>query len=242
MVDKIKCPDCGIEIEEVVIERYQSKVFEVDYENKNLVPVDNSEWNTDDDHAIRCPGCDSLNIYSDFQGYSIEEPDEPVKIDERIPKGGLAEAAAMAGAEVKVVDLKGVFPENTIQIMSVTNVTQERIKDLLITAFEGGSNYWYFIREFVYPAGQTQESLGIECQHDGELIFRGGHMIIDDVEDGEQSELSGKILDMDAIKRGLNLMAEKYPKHWNDFIQENEDADTADVFLQLAVYGDIVYG
>lgn len=37
-------------------------------------------------------------------------------------------------------------------------------------------------------------------------------------------------------------MAEKWPRHFGNFISENEDAETGDVFIQLALLGDIVYG
>lgn len=37
-------------------------------------------------------------------------------------------------------------------------------------------------------------------------------------------------------------MALLYPRHWTNFVTENHDAETADVFLQLVVLKDIVYG
>ena len=30
--------------------------------------------------------------------------------------------------------------------------------------------------------------------------------------------------------------------HWRNFINENDDAETADVWFQLAVFGEVVYG
>jgi len=37
-------------------------------------------------------------------------------------------------------------------------------------------------------------------------------------------------------------MAEKYPRHFANFAQEAEDAETGDVFIQCCVLGEIVYG
>ena len=37
-------------------------------------------------------------------------------------------------------------------------------------------------------------------------------------------------------------MAEKYPRQWKKFIDENDDADTSDIFGQCVVYGEIIYG
>lgn len=116
-------------------------------------------------------------------------------------------------------------------------IPDERIQDLLCCALEGGSNYWYLITAFNYPKGQTKESLGIEFQH-LELPFRGGSITVADAEDPSVV----RILDREAIARGLTAMEEKRPREWADFIGENEDAETGDVFLQLCLFGEVVYG
>lgn len=41
---------------------------------------------------------------------------------------------------------------------------------------------------------------------------------------------------------GLSLMSRDYPNHFADFMAENEDAETADVFVQCCIFGNIVYG
>ncbi len=116
-------------------------------------------------------------------------------------------------------------------------IPDKRIQDLLCCAFEGGSYYWYSITAFNYPKGQTQESLGIEFKH-LELPFRGGSLTIEDAEDPSVV----RILDRAAIVRGLALMKDRHPREWADFIGENEDAETGDVFLQLCLFGEVVYG
>jgi len=37
-------------------------------------------------------------------------------------------------------------------------------------------------------------------------------------------------------------MAEKYPRHFHNFLEENDDAETGDVFIQCCLFGEIVYG
>jgi hypothetical protein len=44
------------------------------------------------------------------------------------------------------------------------------------------------------------------------------------------------------IESGLQVMADKYPKHFADFMSEEDDCVTADVFLQCCLFGDIIYG
>jgi len=44
------------------------------------------------------------------------------------------------------------------------------------------------------------------------------------------------------IVKGLGLMATKYPRHFSNLVADGGDAETGDVLIQLAVFGDIVYG
>lgn len=115
--------------------------------------------------------------------------------------------------------------------------SDERLQDLLCCALEGGSNYWYWIKSFNYPDNETKYSLGIEFAH-LQLPFKGGSLTIGDRFD----QLPDKTLDRAAIDRGLQVMLEKYPKHYADFLHEDEDADTGDVFLQCALYGEVIFG
>ncbi len=124
----------------------------------------------------------------------------------------------------------------TLQIAG-HNITDERIEDLLTDAFEGGSNYWYIIKKYNYPPGQTRQSMGIKFPH-VEIPLKGGSLLVGELEGDTDYD---KVLDRAAIERGLKLLAEKYPKHWADFLTENDDADTGDVFLQLALYGEVVF-
>ena len=126
-----------------------------------------------------------------------------------------------------------------IEFSTTITIPKQRIADLLDYAFEGGSNYWYIIREHRYPEGKTV--------HDYEFAYlelpltEGGALVIDDKED-ERGAYSGKILDLAAIKRGLALLNEKYSIHFADLMSGNEDADTGDVFLQLCLFGEVVFG
>lgn len=44
------------------------------------------------------------------------------------------------------------------------------------------------------------------------------------------------------VQKGFDVMASKYPSHMGDFLSENHDAETADVWWQCVVLGDIIYG
>lgn len=73
------------------------------------------------------------------------------------------------------------------------------------------------------------------------VLKRGGTLIVTDLyaEEGDKDTYE---LTLEGVKRGLALMKEKFPKHWADLVEENDDLITGDCFLQLAVFGEWIYG
>jgi len=67
----------------------------------------------------------------------------------------------------------------------------------------------------------------------------GCALFIKDIEDDDGAEYR---LDLEAIRKGLRVMADKFPKHFGDVLDENDDAETGDVFLQCCLFGDVIYG
>jgi hypothetical protein len=47
-------------------------------------------------------------------------------------------------------------------------------------------------------------------------------------------------LDRDKIAVGLTLLSRT--QHWQDFMEGNEDGTTGDVFMQLCLFGEVVFG
>lgn len=136
--------------------------------------------------------------------------------------------------------------------MNITvTIDDEKIRNLLCCAFEGGSNDWYFIEDVKYPEGFTADDYGdggkaqpnsywnwsqiVPMQEGGKLIIRSQ----------ERDEVNGSkewVLDRPAIERGLKVMAEKYGRHFGDVIGGSEDGITGDVFLQCCLFGELVFG
>ena len=50
------------------------------------------------------------------------------------------------------------------------------------------------------------------------------------------------LVNPESMQRGLSLLAERYPRHFAAFLTERDDAPTADVWLQLVVFGEVIYG
>lgn len=120
-----------------------------------------------------------------------------------------------------------------------THVTIERVRDVLTSALEGGSNYWYTIAEFIPPTGNPK----VEFRHIEFPTMPGGALVIQasDHRNPEREDGAWR-LDLEACTRGLNVMASRYAQHYADLVSEQDDATTGDVFLQCALFGEVIFG
>lgn len=125
--------------------------------------------------------------------------------------------------------------EGVIKIIG-HEIPKERISDLLCDAFEGGSIGWYQIRYYTYPPGKSK--VDFDFPHIQVPLFEGGSILIDD---GVEAQFVGKVLNLESIQKGLQLLHDKYCNHFNDLLTENDDADTGDIFLQLCLFGEVVF-
>lgn len=137
-------------------------------------------------------------------------------------------------------------------------IEDERVHDLLVSALEGGSNYWYMLEERIDPPMPYQFTTALWSKereknpawiHTEEIPFNeGGALIFSviseerDTEKAKAEEAKRYRLDRDAMQKGIELMAEHSPAHFGDFIKENDDAVTGDIFLQYCLFGEIIYG
>ncbi len=136
--------------------------------------------------------------------------------------------------------MRNTTTQPSITINVEHDITLDRISNLLCSAFEGGSNYWYQIQEFVDPKEFTFRTDENQLyKHLDYPLNEGGAVIVGDLED---EDAKPKRLDLDAIKKGLVTMSRDYPRHMMDFINDNDDATTGDVFLQCCLFGDVIYG
>jgi hypothetical protein len=116
-----------------------------------------------------------------------------------------------------------------------------RLSDLLCCGFEGGIGYWATITGYVKPSEMTfRRDPDHLYKHLDYPLNPGGAVNLE--EDTGDEDPAHWTLDMAAIKRGCEVMARDYPKHWADFLGENDDANTGDVFIQCCVLGEVVYG
>jgi hypothetical protein len=133
--------------------------------------------------------------------------------------------------------------EETIQIN--VDLDDQLLEDVLVTAFEGGSNYW--IKDVI-----GYNPINVRRQDDtpysiwlSEAINNGGHIkIYPDDED------KSYVLSKEKFVFGLKLWIVTHPDSYT-LVTENGkhtidagdiDADDADAILQYALFGKVVYG
>jgi len=137
---------------------------------------------------------------------------------------------------------------NAIPVVVTQHIDRKRIACLLVGAFEGGSNYWIERQDFektkpAKPVAVLDADDGADAKvwplYDYPLT-EGGEVSF--YADNGKNERVQVCLNVETLTKGLQIMAEKYPRHFGDFISQGDDATTADVFVQSVAFGEIVYG
>jgi hypothetical protein len=126
-------------------------------------------------------------------------------------------------------------------------IPRERLYSLIVSANEQGSGYWArAIREHVPDDADTSwmdDPGDLERWPEHAAALCGGSVVYGVVDDH-----NGKVtkerhtLNAKSIERGLKVMQEQYPRHFSNFISENDDAETGDVFLQCCLLGKVKFG
>lgn len=137
-----------------------------------------------------------------------------------------------------------------MEIKTSLKLSNAAIGYILCGAFEGGSNYW--MQDAILKSSEIAldpKNNVVWYGHDeiyaGKFSFEVGY----DDPDSDEGEGNGegrKIINYpEDIQKGLQLMAEKAPRHWKELADEedgNPDSITYDVAMQYIILGDIVYG
>jgi len=125
-------------------------------------------------------------------------------------------------------------PEDVLIVRTEMPVKRERIADLLVGAFEGGSNYWLDAVVIDKSKGGWPDG----CEYMSDVVASGLARWVffteDDREDIRHPE--------NVVGAGLSLLAKEFPKQFELFLNEQDDAETSDIFFQLVCFGEVVYG
>lgn len=137
----------------------------------------------------------------------------------------------MAHIDVKITKL--LSGDYRVEKTETALLSKTDIDDIMCSALEGGITYWCNKVDVV-----ENEYYG-EYAH--EQISRGGSLRIHDYEEGESY-----ILTLDGFIKGVALALEDgYGEDWiaNGAIDAGQiDAIAADVIVQFAIFGEVIYG
>jgi hypothetical protein len=129
------------------------------------------------------------------------------------------------------------------------NITKEQVSDLICTAIEGGSNYWYMIEGYQEPSVVDFRCSMFANDEKPHRIYdwplcTGGGVIISAVESDRwaSSNPIHHTLNLESITKGLTLMGSKFPERLVNISNDDYDAEDADIFLQLSLFGDVIFG
>ena len=111
-------------------------------------------------------------------------------------------------------------------IILMHKIPNEQIVDMLITAFEGGSNYWCLAAPY-HPSKWAEQ-------------INSGRMKVKVYDREVEDDLLGTVTEQ-SIRRGIPLMMRDYPDAYNRWMTGQYDAEDADIFLQLVTMGEVVF-
>ena len=127
--------------------------------------------------------------------------------------------------------------------------------DLFITALEGGSNHWYYIKHIPRDVSYAMNHLGSSGSDAiANYLMDGGKIYFYDIEEVDIHDDSDALsvedddkgylgyVDIDNILEGITILKRDYDDIYERILDEQYDANDADVFLQLCVMGEVVYG
>lgn len=117
-------------------------------------------------------------------------------------------------------------------------LTYELLENIIVTALEGGSNYWATVDHFPEePAGEPATiKLATALWNDKDFAVA--------IWDSENPTEKLGTLTLEGIRKALKLAQEDTGYHWviAQLWADEWDAETTDVIMQLAVMGEVVYG
>lgn len=122
--------------------------------------------------------------------------------------------------------------EFTVRPEIEVNMTQQDIDDIMVSALEGGINYWCREAEVVEDK---------RCGDWGhEQIARGGVLILHDAESSGKWELT--------LEKFLNGVKLYFEQGCHIQVEDNRidtgdmDANDADCIVQFALFGEVIFG
>jgi len=129
----------------------------------------------------------------------------------------------------------------TLELNMTMPVSFEVFENIIVTALEGGSNYWYLLGDLA-PVRAWAKKNKIESEpmaiKIATALFNDPEFMLDVYDVENEDDVLGTITQASLLK----AMADR-PEEALKFINEGDyDAYTADTLFQTAVMGEVVFG
>lgn len=149
------------------------------------------------------------------------------------PREGVRVVCRSADGPVMDVDARELVAAVTSYRAGRQVLTDEVIKELLTNAIGGGSSYW--AKEINSIHITPREDLSVRC-------IKYGFYVID-AETGVRTDVAPEdIKAATYLLRDFKYSSGKPAPYYADAVNGNDDDETGDVFLQLCVFKELVYG
>lgn len=140
------------------------------------------------------------------------------------------------------------------EIKTTISFDSDVFTNLIVSAIEGGSNYWYFLPEEsvnkindvvseILQQNPTKDLDGLRRPLSVKLARALMHTndIAIGINDVESPETRLGFISNSSCRNALKIMHNEYCDDYLDAINGNDDAVTADIFFQLCVFGEVIY-
>jgi len=128
-----------------------------------------------------------------------------------------------------------------MQLQVKLNLEYETFENIVVTALEGGSNYWYLLGDIKgcpLPDEMPDKAPSERIAHG---LWHNRHAMVDILDLEDENWMLGT-LTYDSVRENMQLACEDYMKEINMMISEDYDAWTADTLFQVLVMREVVFG
>jgi hypothetical protein len=129
---------------------------------------------------------------------------------------------------------------NKLGIVARQEISYDMFEGIIVTALEGGSNHWYLID--LEDTGVSKEKYAKDphsIQIAKMIWYDRINLRVLDKED--EDVLLGEV-NLATIKTAFEIICSQYPQTYLNLIQDQYDAEDADIFFQIATMGEITFG
>jgi hypothetical protein len=133
-------------------------------------------------------------------------------------------------------------PQNSKTMDAISNrLSNQQLEDQFTTAYESGSSGWCGLSneelQRIRAKFRTEE-LRCPAEYLWDAILAGESIEFYDQEDEDETW----VMNLEKVKEGTEKMFAEHTEHYTDALNECGDAITADVWFQLCLMNDVVFG